>query len=87
MNHFWSQIVKKLDYIAMKEESMKASMQESLVKKVSAVVAQEFAKNKDFQEHALAEAMATIGSKPTLTSADSWINRSPYLLKFQIMLR
>lgn len=61
-----SDIVKKLDYIAMKEESMKASMQESLVKKVSAVVAQEFAKNKDFQDNALAEAMATIAD-PTKT--------------------
>jgi hypothetical protein len=49
------QIIKKLDYIALKEEGYKTGLQASLVSKVSEAVTMNFEKNTTLQELALAE--------------------------------
>lgn len=64
-----SDIVKKLDYLALKEELAKSSQQAALVSNAASSVQAKFMADKDLQAKALSEALETIAD-PTKKSVD-----------------
>ena len=63
-------IVKKLDYLVMKEESASMALQEKLVSNAAATVTAEFAASKDMQAKALGEALDTIANPASKSGTD-----------------
>ena len=63
-------IVKKLDYLVMKEESASMALQEKLVSNAAATVTAEFAASKDMQAKALGEALDTIADPASKSGTD-----------------
>ena len=63
-------IVKKLDYLVMKEESASMALQEKLVSNAAAAVTAEFAASKDMQAKALGEALDTIADPASKSGTD-----------------